>query len=148
MKIYIASYYIIAAILFAGCHAESKGHNHAEDAHHEHEHEHEHEQDEIIFTHEQAEAAGLEVETVSPGAFRPVIKAGGQIEEAQGDEVTVAATSNGIISFAGTSLAEGTYVRAGEALLSVSAKHLLEGDPVSKAEITYERARKEYLRTE
>ena len=105
------------ACILAGCGGSSTQkdehpHAHDEHSHHEHEHQHDHDHDgeehdhdceeetheavdnEIIFTAQQAKAVGLEVSTVAPGLFCQVIKAGGQILSAQGDEVTIAATSS------------------------------------------------------
>ena len=113
----------VCACILAGCGGSSTQkdehqHAHDEHSHHDHKHEHDHKHDhdhegeehdhdykedtheaidnEIIFTAEQAKAVGLEVSTAEPGLFCQVIKAGGQILSAQGDEVTIAATSNGI----------------------------------------------------
>jgi RND family efflux transporter MFP subunit len=145
-------------MLFTGCHSGNKNqhpvtkgaHEHAECDGHDHEdleEEGEH-SDEIHFTEQQAEAVGLEVEEVTPGTFSHVIKTSGQILSAQGDEATIVATSNGIVSFAGPSVSDGAAVRAGEAIVTVSAKNLLEGDPAAKAKIAYETALKEYRRDE
>ncbi|MDR1221521.1 MAG: efflux RND transporter periplasmic adaptor subunit [Tannerella sp.] len=158
MKTYIINIFIVAAMLSTGCHSGNKNqhpaakgaHEHAECDGHDHEdleEEGEH-GDEIHFTEQQAEAVGLEVEEVTPGTFSHVIKTSGQILSAQGDEATIVATSNGIVSFAGPSVSDGAAVRAGEAIVTVSAKNLLEGDPAAKAKIAYETALKEYRRDE
>jgi RND family efflux transporter MFP subunit len=52
------------------------------------------------------------------------------------------------VSFVNPSITEGTAVRAGEAIVSISAKNLLEGDPAVKAKIAYEIAQKEFQRAE
>ncbi len=173
---YIISVFIVAAMLFTGCnsgnknqnsaakdtheHVDSDGHNHSTEDGHDHSaedgHNHESEAlkaenghgDEILFTKQQAEAVGLQVEKVTPGIFSHVIKTSGQILSSQGDEATIVATSNGIVSFANPSISDGTAVRAGEAVVSISAKNLPEGDPAAKAKITYETALKEYQRAE
>jgi RND family efflux transporter MFP subunit len=163
MKRYIAivaTVAIIAILFFPACnsgkeeqntalkggheHVDGDGHDHSKDiAEPEGGH-----TDEIVFTKAQAEAVGLQVETVSPSTFYQVIKTSGQIQASQGDEATVVATSNGIVSFANPSITEGTAVRSGEAIVTVSAKNLLEGDPATKAEIAYETAQKEFARAE
>ncbi len=176
MKTYIISLFIVAAMLFTGCnsgdknknhankdtheHVEGDGHDHsAEDGHdHSAEDGHNHEgealkeegghSDEIPFSKQQAEAVGLKVEEVTPTTFSSVIKTSGQILSAQGDEATIVATSNGIVSFTNPSISDGAAVRAGEAIVTVSSKNLLEGDPAVKAKITYETAQKEYQRAE
>lgn len=84
---------------------------------------------------------------VHPGAFREVIQAGGQILSAQGQEETVVAASSGVVSFS-RKIAEGIEVGKGSELLSVSAEHIQEGDPVRKAKVAYEKAKEEYERAE
>jgi RND family efflux transporter MFP subunit len=150
----------IATIFIYGCHSGQQGHDHDHSSYESREHcdsdGHNHESakaeeehsDEISFTKEQAEAIGLQVETVTAGVFTQVIKVSGQIQTSQGDEATVAATSNGIVSFVNPSITEGTAVRAGETLVSISTKNILEGDPVAKSKISYEAAQKEFQRAE
>ena len=172
MKYIILSYIISLAMLLAACHRghnhehghdhashdhhdhdhaghEHEGHNHAheEDNHGHGEHEHDHAPDDIVITPEQAKEAGIIVKEVQPVDFNMVIKVGGQIQVAQGDERTVVASSNGIVSFARL-LTEGSAVRQGETLLTVSSQNMLEGDPVVKAKLAYEQAEREYRRAE
>jgi RND family efflux transporter MFP subunit len=151
-------------MLFTGCnsgnqnpvakdiheHVDGDGHDHSSEDGHNHEGEALKKEgghsDEIPFTKQQAEAVGLKVEEVTPGTFSHVIKTSGQILSAQGDEATIVATFNGIVSFANPSISDGAAVRAGEAIVTISAKNLLEGDPAAKAKIAYETALKEYQR--
>jgi RND family efflux transporter MFP subunit len=119
-------------------HFEGDGHDHETEAH----------GDEILFTVQQAETAGLQTETVAPATFSQVIKTSGQILSAQGDEATIVATSNGIVSFVNPSLSEGATVSAGQAIVSISAKNLPEGEPAVKLKIAYKTAQKEYQRAE
>jgi RND family efflux transporter MFP subunit len=172
MKPNIFVFLIPVILLFYGCGhsaADSHGHDHEhghDHSHHGHDHSHdghdhshsahdnshgeegEHDEDEIIFSKEQADAAGVEVESVSPSDFREVIKAGGQILAAQGDEAGIVSTANGIVSFGVSSLAEGSYIRKGETVVIISAQNLPDGDPVVKAKIAYETAGKERARAE
>jgi RND family efflux transporter MFP subunit len=142
------------AVVSSGCHSHNQpgqthaGHAHDENCREDDDHGTEAHSDEIPFTKQQAEAVGLQVEEVVPGTFSQVIKTSGQILSAQGDEVTIVATSNGIVSFANPSISEGAAVRAGEAIVTVSAKNLPEGDPAAKAQVAYETALKEYRRAE
>ncbi|MDR1594460.1 MAG: efflux transporter periplasmic adaptor subunit, partial [Prevotellaceae bacterium] len=150
MKIYITVIAIVATIFFYGCGSGQHEHNHSShdsnehydgDGHNHDGHDHdgddhdaeksakEEHSDEIAFSKEQAETVGLEIEPVATGTFAQVIKTSGQIKASQGDEATIAATSNGVVSFVNPSITEGTAVRAGEAIVSISAKNLLEGDP-------------------
>jgi len=149
MKTYLISSFIIAIMLCTGCHSGHNSQNPAAKQVHEQlaEEGHDH-SNEIHFTKQQAEAVGLKVEEVAPGTFSQVIKTSGQILSAQGDEATIAATSNGIVSFVNPSISEGATVRAGEAIVTISAKNLQEGDPAARAKITYETAVKEFQRAE
>jgi RND family efflux transporter MFP subunit len=101
--------------------------------------------DEIILSPEKAQAAGVQAEVIPAGAFRQVIKTGGQVLTAQGDEATAVATVAGVVTF-GNNLLEGMDVGRGTPLLTVSARNMVDGDPVQKARVTYETARKEYER--
>lgn len=102
----------------------------------------------ITFTAAQAGAAGLQTMPVAAGTFSRIIKAGGQLQPAPGDEVTVAATAEGILSFIHPSMSDGASVRMGESLAMVSAKHLPDGDPVTKTKMAYETALKDFQRAE
>ncbi len=177
MKTYIISFFIIAAMLVTGCnsgkkennnspkdaheHVDGDGHDHDQESGDGHEHSegdgHDHgskakgegeHSEEIPFSKAQAQAVGLQVQTVTAGTFNQVIKTSGQIQTAQGDEATIVATSSGIVSFVNSSIADGTAVRAGEAIVTISAKNLQDGDPSAKAKIAYVAASKEYQRAE
>lgn len=113
-------------------HEEGDGHNHKEEKNSGEEH-----SDEIVFTRQQADAIGLEVYNVEPSIFSQVIKTSGQIQSAQGDEATIVATTNGIVSFPARSIIEGAPVGTGTTIVTISARNLYEGDPVAKAKITY-----------
>ncbi len=154
MKRHLFISIIIASLLLPGCGSGQKGEAHeGEEIHlHEGEEAHNHGEgahsDEIIFSKKQAETAGLKIESVAPGEFYGVIRAGGEILSAQGDEVTIAATTNGIVSFVNKSFAEGVAVKAGQAVVTVSSKNLQDGDLAAKSRIAFETARKEYQRAE
>jgi RND family efflux transporter MFP subunit len=124
-----------------------EGHDHDADDHEGHNHNEESSHtDEISFSKKQAKMAGLTTESVSIGEFHQVIKTSGKIQASQGDEATIVATSNGIVSFANPSIAEGDYIKSGEVIVTVSAKKILDGDPVEKARIAFETAEKEMKR--
>ncbi len=144
------------ALILCGCHQ----HNHNEAGHSHDEAGHSHNESghsaadshahagEIHFTHEQAEAAHLELETIQPSPFRFVLKTSGEIQATQGDEQTIVATSGGVLHFANTNIIEGTAVRQGETIASISASSLQDGDPVQKAKLAYETAEQEFRRAE
>jgi RND family efflux transporter MFP subunit len=111
-------------------HDEGEGHAHA---------------DEIVFPAAKAEAAGVKVSVVEAVPFRQVIRTSGQITAARGDEAVAVATVSGIVAFRVT-LTEGTPVARGAALLALSSDNIAEGDPVRRARVDFETARKEYER--
>lgn len=118
------------------------GHGEAE---HRNENGHEGHADEIVFTTEQAKAAGVVSDTVRKDTFRQVLKTGGQILPAPGDEATVTAGMNGVVSFA-RMFASGMPVRRGATLFTLSADKIQDGDPAERARITYRKAKSEYER--
>jgi RND family efflux transporter MFP subunit len=143
-------FFIAIALIISGC-SGGKEHIHATGETHEHiegDEDGETHTDEIRFSVVQAEVAGLEIQAVVPGTFHWVIKTSGQIQATQGGEVTLAATSNGIVSFVNPSLTDGAAVRAGEAVVTVSAKHLQDGDQSALVRINYETELKAFQRAE
>lgn len=154
---------VMGLFLFGSCNNKSghdhEGHNHeTEEAHDpDHEgHDHDHEgpeqetaaaghSDEIILTPEKAKAAGVEVETIRPKAFRQVITVSGQVQAAQGDESVVVANVAGVVSFRHP-VTDGMSVGKGAAILNISAENMPDGDPVKRTRIAYETAKKEYER--
>ena len=155
MKTDILAMSMFAVLLLCSCGGHNHNHDHAgeEASHNEAEHTEEegHRHDhagEIAFTKEQAKAAGLAIETVTPSTFHTVIRTSGQIVAPQGDEQTVVATASGVLTYSRGSIAEGMAVKAGEAIASVSAKHLQDGDPAVNARAAFETAAREYQRAE
>lgn len=137
----------IIAILFIATSISLVGCNVSKDEHNDEPKEEKH-ADEIVFTQKQADEAGMELETVKSGEFMNVIKVSGQIQSPLGDEQTVVATANGIISFSNSSITDGASVGAGQSIVTISAKKLQDGDPTQKARIAYETAEREYRRSE
>lgn len=134
------------AILF-GCHSHNHDHGHG----HEHEHEeaeaHEasHPHDGVIeISPDRQNTLGIVIDTVRSGAFSEIIRTSGQIVSATGDEMTVVAKSEGIVSLG--DLSEGSAVGKGSRIATISSKNLGTGDKLAKARISYETAKKEYER--
>lgn len=120
----------------------SEGHDHEAEMKEEKSHAH---SDEIILTPEKAKAAGIATEIIRPGSFREVIPTSGQILAAQGNEVTVVAGTSGVVSFS-KKVTEGMQVAKGAEVMSLSAEHLQDGDPLRRAQVAYEKAKDEYER--
>ena len=162
---------VIGLFLLGSCNSKSgEGHNHETEEHthagHDHEgHDHENEgpghhhddghhhgeeavaahSDEIILPPAKAQAAGVAVSTIEPDVFNQVIKTSGQVMAAQGDESVAVATVAGVVSFHGKVI-EGMSVGKDTPLVVLSSKNMADGDPVQRARIAYETARKEYER--
>lgn len=153
---------VLAVFMLSACHnhdhANEQEHNHGHGQEHNHEHDHAHPEkeaghkesnenhtDEIILTAEKIKAAGIVTETVRPDSFRQVIKTGGQILAAQGEETTVVAGTSGVVKFT-QSLTPGVQIGKGKTLFTLSADRIQEGDPVKRARIAYQNAKAEYER--
>lgn len=100
----------------------------------------------IVFTRQQAEAAGLQVEEVAEVPFFGVIKTAGHLQAPVGAEAVVVATSAGVLYYTQPSIAEGQSMNEGKAFAGVSARKLQDGDPLLKAKLAYETAKAEYER--
>lgn len=137
---------ILGVVALGACQGNGSAQKHAqEDAERHNEKEHAGHAGEVVLAQEKAEAAGVETDSIQPGMFRQVIKTGGQILPAQGDETVVTASMNGIVSFART-LTNGTQIRKGTVLFSLSADKMQDGDPAERARIAYGKAKSEYER--
>lgn len=101
--------------------------------------------DEIVISPEKAAAAGIMTETASPAEFSGVIRTGGQILSSRGDEMTVVAPADGIVSFGGNYF-EGASVDEGQTLFSVMSGTIQDGNRIGKAKVAYEAAKAEYER--
>lgn len=140
-------------------HDHDDGHEHDHVDEHNHDHtdcDHDHAQegntgsgeshtDEIEFSPEKAKEVGIAVEEIKKGTFNNVIKASGKILTIPSDEQTITANVAGVVSFS-MPLAEGVEIQKGNRLFTVSSEYLSEGDPVQKARIAYETAKKDYER--
>ncbi|WP_294617198.1 efflux RND transporter periplasmic adaptor subunit [uncultured Bacteroides sp.] len=131
-----------------------ESHDHAHEASdHKHDDGHHHDEepaaathsDEIILPPAKAQAAGVTASIIEPGTFNQVIKTSGQVMAAQGDESVAVAPVAGVVSFRGKVI-EGMSVGKGTPLVVLSSKNMAEGDPVQRARIAYETAKKEYER--
>ena len=103
---------------------------------------------EITLTPAQLREAGVTVETVHPAEFAAVVKVSGQLRAAAGDECTIVAPMSGVISLTDRSAAEGSAVRSGQTVASVSARHLQDGDPAERARLELAAAEREFRRAE
>ena len=139
-------------------HESHEGHDHAEhshdehnhDAHADHDHSHEghdhaeHADGEIVFSVEQAEAAGVQTEVLTAGDFAEVIRTSGIVESAPASRSAVVAPASGVVRF--QNIYVGSRVRKGQVLATLSGRRIADGDPAEQVRIDYELARKEWER--
>ena len=118
-----------------------EGHSH--DAHEGHDHA-EHADGEIVFSVEQAEAAGVQTEVLTAGDFAEVIRTSGVVESAPASRSAVVAPASGVVKF--QNIYVGSRVRKGQVLATLSGRRIAEGDPAEQVRIDYELARKEWER--
>jgi membrane fusion protein, heavy metal efflux system len=97
----------------------------------------------VTFTKEQSWLIGFATGQVARQPFGPVIKTVGVVQPAQGDEITLTAHANGIVTFTGSELYEGITVQNGQHLFDVAGGSLAEGNTV----LRYREARNNYERT-
>lgn len=103
---------------------------------------------EIVFTKEQAARTDFALYEVQPTTFHEVIRTGGRILSAQGDEMTVVAPVSGIVTFSSRRMTDGAEVSKGATLLTLSSREMAEGDYVARTRATYEQAQAAYQRAE
>ncbi len=103
----------------------------------------------LVFTKEQSWKIDFATDFPRLESFGQVIKTPAQVQPAQGDEVQVAASINGIIKYSGSNLTEGQNVTNGQTLLSVSGSALAENNSTvrfNEAKSNYENAKADYER--
>ncbi len=103
----------------------------------------------VTFTKEQSWIIGFATGQVKRQPFGPVIKTVGVVQPAQGDEITLTAHTNGIVTFTGSELYEGITVQTGQHLFDVAGGSLAEGNTVLRyreARNNYDRARADHER--
>ena len=99
---------------------------------------------EIVISPERQAALGIKTARVTAGPFSEIIRTSGQIVPSAGDEMTVVAKSDGIITL--SNLSEGSVVGKGARIGTISSREIGTGDRLAKARVTYEIAKKEYER--
>ena len=107
--------------------------------------------DEITYLKEQAWKTDFANREVTREPFADIIKTTGQILPAQGDEVVVAAKSNGIVSFGDDQKLTGSPVSKGELLFTIAGGGLTENNVDARfqeARATYEEARTDFERAQ
>lgn len=150
----IAGLWLVGATSLVSCHDhQHEGHDHESEVEHDGDEHAEGEErnhtDEIVLEAQKAKAAGVEVETIKPEAFHGVIHTSGSVMAASCDETTVVATISGRVGQTGH-ISEGMKIESGVNLFSLTSADIqvADGDPVQRARIAYEKAKREYERAE
>lgn len=145
----------LCALTLCSCHNghnHSHGHDHSAHSHDEPAMSESHSESlhagEVHFSHEQAEAIGMETERLQKASFASVIHTGGKLLSPVGAEITLTAPSNGVIAPARSALVEGSPVENGETLFYLATANLTDGDVALKAKLEYETAERGYRRAE
>ncbi len=156
MKSYkLAAIVIVALYLHSSC-ANSPEHDglshHHENSGHYHEHEHEHEEcdggihkhhdGEITLSEVTARDMGVTVATATPGEFHEVLKVSGQIVPSPDGQQTVSAQSAGIVTLSRIAT-EGSRVRAGQTIATISSKSISGGDLNATSQAAVNAAKRE-----
>ena len=131
---------------------EGHDHNHAhKDEHHGHNHSNEsashNNNNAIELSESEAQTAGVKVEKVTKSQFAQTIPVSGKLQFAQTDEMTISATISGTVNFLQT-YTNGTPVKKGGIICTVSSDNIIGGDPTKKIEVTYKIAQEELERKE
>ncbi|TFH26137.1 MAG: efflux RND transporter periplasmic adaptor subunit [Bacteroidia bacterium] len=92
---------------------------------------------EIIFLKEQAWKSKFMVNEIVPGPFRAVIATSGEIVSMPGEKKNVAASGQGIVRFVDTHLVQGSSVKKGQLLFTLSSENLV----VDNVKLRYEEAK-------
>ncbi len=103
----------------------------------------------IVFTKEQSWRIQFSTDLPKREPFGQVIKTAAQVQSSQGDEVLVTAKTNGVVTFKGTVVTEGSAIPAGVALFSILGSGLADNNSsVRFAEATnnYEKSKSDYER--
>lgn len=104
----------------------------------------------ISYLKEQAWKVEFANAAVKKDSMYDVIKATGEIQSAPGDEVTVAARSNGIVRFVGRNNITGSPIRSGQAMFSITGgeipfENVASAKQTARAELAVAKA--EFART-
>lgn len=111
-------------------HSEEEGEHHHGDYEHDHDHEHGeevHDASEIVLQPATAEKFGVEVDTISRGAFSDVIRVTGQILDTPGSASVISAPTAGIVKFA-AGMQAGKSIAAGAPVATISSAGISGGD--------------------
>lgn len=129
-----------------GHHHENHSHDHDHDNDHEHEENeggtHKHHDGEITLSETTAREMGVTAATVTPGEFHEVLKVSGQIIPSPDGQQTVSARSAGIVTLS-KGATEGSRVRAGQTIATISSKGIAGGDPNAASQAAVNAAKRE-----
>jgi cobalt-zinc-cadmium efflux system membrane fusion protein len=103
----------------------------------------------ITFTKEQAWKSEFMVEAVNPTSFQGIIRAGGEILAMPGEKYFIHSMNTGIVNYLKENFVAGSNVKAGENIISVEGKGLVNENitlAYEEARTRFEQSRSEYER--
>lgn len=103
-------------------------------------------ENEIFFSDDRAQAAGIRTIVAEPSPFRQVFKVSGMIVPAAGDDITIVATTAGVIDFSSGDLTEGSSLSQGRKVATIVSRNIAQGDNFAQTKVEFASAEKEYLR--
>ena len=108
-------------------------------------------QNEISYLKEQAWKTEFENAEVKRDTIFEVLKVGGEILPAPGDEITITATASGIVLYASDNVSAGVALSKGQHLFSISGGNITENNveaEFTKAKARYDLAKSNFERKE
>jgi len=102
-----------------------------------------------VFTKEQSWKIEFATELPLNKPFGQVIKTTAQVQSTQGDEVIIAAKTNGIIMFSGESVLEGKTISQGQTVFTISGNGMADNNSsvrFAEAKNNYEKKKADYER--
>ncbi|MGQ7869441.1 efflux RND transporter periplasmic adaptor subunit [Sunxiuqinia sp. sy24] len=130
---------------------EHAGHDHEAEEHDHSTCEGEHADNEGEQEHAHEDDRSYGIIEIKPQHFQEVIHCSGKIMPAQGDEITLTATHDGIVVFGNKSLFPGKAIRSGEKLVTISGKGMIHDNienTFMDLKTSYETAKANYERAQ
>ena len=104
----------------------------------------------VVFTKEQSWKIDFATEIPQKEAFGQIIKTTAKVLPAQGDELLISAKTNGIVMLSADNLLEGTEIKKGQVLFSISGSELADNNFAVRyieAQNNFEKAKSDYERS-
>ncbi|MCM1292809.1 MAG: efflux RND transporter periplasmic adaptor subunit [Bacteroides sp.] len=100
-----------------------------------------HSSGDIIIEPEDAKSFGIETAEAQRQPFAEVVRVSGRIVSPSTDVATLTAATRGIVTLS-ANITQGSQVKVGECVASISAKNIAGGDPATTARVAVESAKR------